>query len=293
MRALLPVAIVAVVLVGLLVFGFRAFKSTLHQLYDDQVPAAPAVPCTITGRVHDGEGNPVPAAQLRFVDTTGTTSTHFVMHPRTKQISADDAGVFSVSLPFTPNRATVSGGHDYRNLDWTDVPSPDAGPMEFVLPKILWANIEAHVTDETGAPLEEVHVGPAQYTTNDAGFVQFELLPEAVPTSFRIRKMGFKPVNLDRSQLGAIVLRDRRTLVSVKLVDASTGAPLKGRQKVTAQLHDELVSFCTTDAATSSCTLDADPGTTDLELLVGKRSVKSVAVGSTTLEVVLNVDVDD
>jgi hypothetical protein len=293
MRALLPVAIVAVMLVGLLVLGYRASSASIHQLYDDQVPAAPAVPCTITGRVHDGEGNPVPAAQLRFVDTTGTTSTHFVMHPRTKQISADDAGVFSVSLPFTPNRATVSGGHDYRQLDWTSVPSPDAGAMEFVLPKIAWAHIEAHVTDEAGVPLEEVHVGPGQDTTNDAGWVRFELLPEDVPTSFRVRKMGFKPVNLERSQLGAIVLRDRRTLVSVKLVDASTGAPLKGRKKVTAQLHDDLVSFCTTDAATSSCTLDADPGTADLELLVGKRAVKSVAVGNTALEVVLNVDLDD
>lgn len=292
MRPLVLVAIIVVVLAGLGVFAVRQTNRMMRELYDEGV-AAPAVPCTVTGRVHDGEGNPVPEARLTFVDTTGTTGTHFLAHPRTVKLSADDAGVFSATLPFTPNRATVTGGHDYRKLDWADVPSPDAGAMEFVLPKILWAAFEAHVTDESGSPLDEVHLEPGHFTTNDAGWVQFEMLPEAVPTSFRVRKMGFKPVDFERSQIGSVVLRERRTLVHVTLVHASTRAPLKGRHKVTAQLNDELVSFCTTEDATSSCTLDADPGTRDLELIVGKRSVTSVAVGSAPLELELELGIED
>jgi hypothetical protein len=237
---------------------------------------SPPVPSVVEGRVVDEDGKGLENVGVHFIDTSrlsGYVDSNGcgTYHPQ-ETIWTGPEGRFREQLKFTP-------------VEWevTDVPQDFEGPREpqlvivgkevlVTLKRIQWIFHEGQVVDEKGAPVPQVRID--QYaSTDDTGHFQLKLHPRSPPEKFRIRKIGFKPIFVSTGELAKVVLRERRTLVTLKLVEVKTKQPMESTYRISAYRGDELLSYCsagdvtlTHEPAVGECTLDVDPGKVELRV---------------------------
>jgi len=239
-------------------------------------PHSPPVPSVVAGRVVDESGKGMENVGLAFTDTTrfsGYVDSNGcgTYHPR-ETVWTGPEGRFRAELPFTPVEVEVA-----------EAPEDFAGPrepqlvilgkeVEVTLKRIHWIFYEGQVLDEQGAPLPQVRIDPYA-RTDDAGRFKLKLHPDSPPEKFRFRKIGFKPILVPAGELAKVVLRERRTMVTVKLLDVKTKQPSGDTYRINAYRGDELLSYCsagdvtlTHEPTAAECTLDADPGKVELRV---------------------------
>jgi hypothetical protein len=255
------------------------------------------VPSVVEGRVVDDSGEGVPNVDLMLTDTAHLSG--YVdpqgcgtYHPQEHVTSGPD-GRFHAQLPFTPTEASVEfTPEDFASRpEW--IPVAPGQEVKVTVRRIHWRTYEGQVVDDQGAPLAQVRIEPGG-STNDTGHFQLKLDPERQPGSFRFRKMGFKPLVLPGEPPERVMLRERRTFVTVKLVDAKTKQPVGGLNRISAYHGEELLSFCTAgdmatthEAAEGQCVLDADPGLVQLRL--EQKPVRTLKVSTAPQEVTIPV----
>lgn len=259
--------------------------------------ATPQVPSVVEGRVVDGSGEGVAQVALTLTDTS-RLSGHVdsagcgTYHPQEDVWTGAD-GRFRAELPFTPNTLAVSQAPEDFDPPSAPLPVTPGQAVTVTLRRIAWIVYEGQVVDAQDAPLAGVDIAPGG-RTGDSGHFQFKLRPEVPRERFRFRKLGFKPVFVPVGEMAKVVLRERRTLVKVKLLDKKTKQPARGLYRVAAYLGGERLSFCsagdvevTHEPAVGECTLDAEPGT--VELRVDGAPVRSLEVAHTPREVTLEL----
>ncbi|WP_257449217.1 carboxypeptidase-like regulatory domain-containing protein [Archangium lipolyticum] len=245
----------------------------------------------------DDSGEGVAHVSLTLTDTT-RLSGHVdkngcgTYHPQESVWTGPD-GRFRAELPFTPNEVSVSQAPDDFDPPRNRLPVMPGEEMTVTLRRIAWLVYEGQVVDAQGVPLAQVRIEPGE-STDDSGHFKFKLRPEVPPEQFRFRKMGFKPVFVPAGETAKVVLRERRTLVKVKLLDEKTKQPAGGLYRVAAYRGGERLSFCTAgdvevthEPAVGECTLDAEPG--PVELRVEGKPVRRLEVAVAPQEVSLEV----
>lgn len=235
-------------------------------------------PTVVTGRVVDDTGAGVPDVMVTLTDTTRLSG--YVdargcatYHPQYDLVT-DAQGRFSATLPFRPNTARVD------NQRWLRFPievAIDASrPITItgaVTPHRTWTG---RVVDEEGKPVAEARVGPpnGSFTRTDAEGRYTLELEDPPPDEFRVRRMGFKPLVIPSKGAATVVLKERRALLTVTVLEASTNQPVSSALvQVAAFIGDERQSFCTAgrpdethEAAAGTCVLDSDAGEVTLRL---------------------------
>jgi hypothetical protein len=260
-------------------------------------PHRPPVPSVVEGRVVDEAGTGIKDVGLWLVDTTRFSG--YVdpngcgtYHPQETVWTGPD-GRFRAELPFTPTEVSVSQAPE--DFEGPSDPQLVISGKEIgvTLKRIHWIFYEGQVVDEQGAPLAQVRIDP-HARTDDAGRFQIKLHPRSPPETFRFRKIGFKPIVVPAGELAKVVLRERRTLVKVKLLDTKTKKPVEELYRISAYRGDELLSYCSAGTVTltheptdGECTLDADPG--KVELRVEGGPIRKIKVTAAPQEVTLEV----
>lgn len=236
------------------------------------------VPTSLTGRVVDETGAGVADVVVTLMDTTRLSGhvdargcgTYYRQH--TAVTDAD--GRFSASLSFRPNRAMV------ESRGWVRFPSDLA--IDVTKPITITGRTTPHrtwdgtVVDAEGKPVAEAHVGPpnGMFTRTDADGRYSLDLEDPAPDEFRIRRIGFKPLLVAPKSGATIVLKERRTLLTVTVLDPATKQPVTSPfVQVTAFLGGERQSFCTAgrpeethEPTMGACVLDSDPGLVTLRI---------------------------
>lgn len=241
----------------------------------------------IEGRVVDDAGVGVEHVTLRLTDTT-RLSGHVdsqgcgTYHPM-ETVYTDANGRFRAELSFTPNIATVE--HAQEDFDWPedDLPVTVGQPLEVKVRRIAWVTHEGQVVDDQEAPVAGVSIETGA-KTDEAGRFKLKLDPERKYEQLRFRKIGFKPVMVPLAKTAWVQLRERRALITVKLVEKGTQQPAVQRlYRVEAYRGTERISYCTAgdvtvthESAAGECTLDADPGR--LELQVDRKVMRKLRV---------------
>ena len=250
-------------------------------------PQRPKPGAVVSGAVYGDHGAPVAGANLWFVDTAhlDTTKRHVggcgTVYPQA-HVFTDAVGRFDAELAFVPTQVSVSGpGDAYDPLEQLDVTG--GVPSRLTLHAIDWQVVDVRATDASGTPLADVRVGYAA-KTDATGTARFKVRRGQLVGEYRIRKIGFEPFMAGPESLGALVLKDRRTLVKVR-VPAATDMRM-----VEAWQSGQKVSFCTAgdplvthEPEAGACTLDAAVGR--LQLRIEGKVVKELDVRETPLEV--------
>ncbi|MFY0567331.1 hypothetical protein ACN28E_26375 [Archangium lansingense] len=251
----------------------------------------------VEGRVVDEAGEGIAQVTLRLTDTTRLSG--YVdsagcgtYHPM-ELVWTEADGRFRAELPFTPNEVEVSQVPEDFYTPTEPLPVTPGQEVVVRLRRIPWLIYEGQVVDEQGAPLVQVDIEPGG-RTDDTGRFKFKLRPEVPHERFRFRKMGFKPLFVPEGETAKVVLRERRALVKVKLLDKKTKQPVGGLYRVAAYLGGERLSFCsagdvevTHEPAVGECTLDVEPGL--VELHVDGKPVSNLKMASAPREVSLEV----
>lgn len=246
------------------------------------------VPTAVTGRVVDEKGVGVADVFVTLTDTTRLSGyvdargcgTYYRQH----DVVTDAEGRFSAALSFRPNRARV------ESQGWVRFP-PDVAidasrPITITgrtTPHRTWAGV---VVDAEGKPVADARVGPpnGMFTRTDADGRYSLDLEDPPPDEFRVRRIGFKPLVVSPAAAAKVVLKERRTLLTVTVLDAATRQPVTTPfVQVTAFLGGERQSFCTAgrpeethEPSVGACVLDTDPGTVTLR--IGAVDVATVRV---------------
>ncbi|HEX8700199.1 MAG TPA: hypothetical protein VF815_15240 [Myxococcaceae bacterium] len=248
---------------------------------------APPVPSVVEGRVVDEAGVGVAGMTLGLMDTT-RLSGHVdsqgcgTYHP-SEVAYTDSNGRFRAELSFTPNVLEVH--HGPEDFDWPrdNLPVTAGQPIEVKVRRIAWVTYEGQVVDEQGAPVAGANIETGA-KTDETGHFKLKLDPEDKYEQLRFRKIGFKPVMVPLAKTAWVQLRERRTLITVKLVDTGTKQPAVQRlYRVEAYRGNERISYCTAgdpklthEPAEGECTLDAEPG--QLELKVDLKVVRKLRI---------------
>jgi hypothetical protein len=273
-----------------LLFTLGGFQRALADDFDDAFGKRgfdPPKPSVIEGRVVDGEGVGVENMELRLMDTTRLSG--YVdsqgcgtYHPM-KTVYSGMNGRFREELPFTPNTVEVDYGPEGFALPQGTLPVTAGQPLEVKVRRIAWVTYEGQVVDDQGTPLAGVSLDLGG-KTDETGHFKLRLDPEEDHEQLRLRKIGFKPVVVPLEETVRVVLRERRALLTVKLVDKGTRQPVVERMyRVEAYQGAERLSYCTAgdmtlthEPAEGECTLDADPG--QIELMIDRKVVHKVKV---------------
>jgi hypothetical protein len=278
----------------LLTLAFSAWSCAREEAPGTPSPPAPSV---VVGRVVDDSGEGVASVQLTLSDTTrftGYVDSHGcgTYHPQGSAETGPD-GRFRVELPFTPNMVSISQApKDFdASSSWLRVTPGEE--VSLTVQRIHWLVYEGQVVDETGAPLAQVHVDQGE-STDAGGHFQLKVRADSAHDQFRFRKMGFKPIFVPEGELAKVTLRERRTLVTVKLLDKTTKEPAGSLFRVSAHRGSERLSFCTAgdmamthEPVGGQCVLDAEPG--QVELRVEDKPVRMIEVTAAPQEVTLEV----
>ncbi len=248
---------------------------------------SPPVPSVVEGRVVDEAGVGVEGMTLGLMDTT-RLSGHVdirgcgTYHPQ-ETVYTDSSGRFRAELSFTPNVVEVE--HGPSDFDWPsgDQPVTAGQPIEVKVRRIAWVTYEGQVVDDQGTPLAGVNIETGA-KTDETGHFKFRLDPEDKYEQLRFRKMGFKPIVVPLAKTAWVQLRERRALITVKLVEKGTQKPAAQRlYSVEAYRGTERLSYCmagdatlTHEPAEGECTLDAEPG--QIELRVERKVVRKLRV---------------
>lgn len=259
-------------------------------------PHRPGVPSVIEGRVVDGAGVGVEHVSLTLMDTT-RLSGHVdsrgcgTYHPM-ETVYSDAQGRFRAELSFTPNIMEVQ--HGPEDFDWPrgELPVTAGRPIEVTVRRIAWVTHEGRVVDDQGTPLAGVNVSSGG-KTDETGHFKLRLDPERAPLELRFRKMGFNPIVVPIAETARVVLRERRTLVTVKLVDKATKQPALARlYRVEVLRGTERISYCTAgdtklthEPAEGECTLDVEPG--DVDLSIDGKVVRTLKITRAPLTLTL------
>lgn len=246
--------------------------------------AGPPVPSTVSGHVVDQNGAPVAGYDLMFSDTHRLTGQVIAgcatFHPQ-QHVTTGADGSFDAGLPFTPNEVFLDDApHGYEPRTPPE-PLDPSKPIELRVYRVPRAIVNGSVVDPQGAPVAGASLGGnyGSALSDDAGHFTLETRTDK-PASVRIRKMGFKPLDVPPDALEHVVLKVRRTLLTVKVLDPKTKQPVHGL-RVSAFAGDDLVSYCTAGDVDFShepnpgeCTLDADPGSIELRAGATRRKLK-------------------
>jgi hypothetical protein len=276
-----------------LLFTLGGFQ---HALAADH--RSPPVPSVVEGRVVDQAGVGVEGMTLGLMDTT-RLSGHVdsqgcgTYHP-SEVVYTDSNGRFRAELSFTPNVVEVE--HGPEDFDWPrgDLPVTAGQPIEVKVRRIAWVTYEGQVVDAQGAPVAGVNIETGA-RTDETGHFKLKLDPERKYEQLRFRKIGFKPVMVPLEKTAWVQLRERRALITVKLVEKGTQQPAVQRlYRVEAYRGTERLSYCTAgeaklthEPAEGECTLDAEPG--EIELKIDLKVVRKLKVKDAPLTLTFEV----
>lgn len=256
---------------------------------DASTDAASASPgsAVVEGRVEDDQGQGVEGVALWFVDTTRVRPVPFdtkcgTYHPQETLFSGAD-GRFSATLDFQPNRVSVeSTGPWLKRLSYEPQPVTPGAPVVVRLQRISHRTVIGDVVDVAGAPVSGARVSPLSGSGSDASTGddgRFEIEAEEPTPNFRVRRMGFRPVVLEASQLSRVTL-EPRPVVTVTVLEPASGKPVTRLVRVSLHQGGALVSYCTAgwadqthEPTDGACSLDAELGVVELR-------VEGEAVGS-------------
>lgn len=232
----------------------------------------------VTGRVVDDTGAGVPDVMVTLTDTTRLSG--FVdargcatYHPQYDLVT-DAEGRFSATLPFRPSTARVDSQRWLRfPIEVAIDPSRPITITGRVTPHHTWTG---RVVDADGKPVPEARVGPANgsSTRTDADGRYTLELDDPPPDELRVRRMGFKPLVVPSKAAATVVLKERRALLTVTVLEPATKQPVSSALvQVAAFIGDERQSFCTAgrpdethEAAAGTCVLDSDAGEVTLRI---------------------------
>lgn len=261
---------------------------------------APAVTVTVEGRVEDDQGRGLPDVWVRLFDTT-RLSGHVdnrgcgTYHPQASLHTGPD-GRFSGALPFQPNEASVSGNGQWLEFPHEALPVTPGASLVVKVRAIPHTTRSGEVVDADGRPVSKARITPqsgAYYgvVTGEDGRFQLEVA-EPPPDSYRVRRMGFRPLLVTADALQHVVLRQRRPIAKVTVLEPSTHEPVTRLVKVAFWQAGERLSFCTAgspgetgEPETGVCWLDAEPGLVEVRL--DGTTVKQVTVGGADLSLAL------
>lgn len=233
------------------------------------------VPTKVTGRVVDETGAGVADLTVTLTDTTQLSGYVDAMgcatyHPQFDTVTNAE-GRFSATPPFRPNHVRVESRGWLRFPPEFEVdPSRPITITATTIPHHTWAG---RVVDAEGKPVADVRVGPnnGRLTRTDADGRWVLELKDPAPDEFRIRRIGFKPLVVSSSSAETVVLKERRALLTITVLDPTKQPVTSPSVQVTALLGNERQSFCTAGApdethesAPGQCVLDSDPGVATL-----------------------------
>ncbi|MBM4781332.1 MAG: hypothetical protein GQE15_26910 [Archangiaceae bacterium] len=236
------------------------------------------VPTSVTGRVVDETGAGVANVVVTLTDTTRLSGyvdalgcgTYYRQHDAV----TDADGRFSAALSFRPNRAVV------EKRGWLRFPSEIA--IDARRPILITASVTPHrtwtgtVVDAEGKPVAQARVGPlnGSFTRTDAEGRYTLEIEDPQPAEFRVRRIGFKPLMVPTKEADTVVLKERRALLTVTVLDPATKQPVSSPfVQVAAFIGAERQGFCTagrpeetSEPTMGTCVLDADPGLVTLRI---------------------------
>lgn len=246
--------------------------------------AGPPVPSTVSGHVVDQNGAPVAGYELTFSDTRRFTGQVIAgcgtYHPQ-EHVTTNADGSFDAGLRFTPNSVSLNEAPDGYEPRTRPEPLDPSKPIELRVYKVPFVTVNGTVVDAQGAPVAGASLGGnyGEVVSDDAGRFKLETRTDK-PAPVRVRKMGFKPLDVPPASLEHVVLKIRRTLLTVKVLDPKTKQPVHGL-RVSAFAGNDLVSYCTAgdvdfthEPNAGECTLDADPGSIELRAGATRRKLK-------------------
>lgn len=256
-------------------------------------PATPsgkaATDVFVEGRVVDDHGVGVANVSVRLVDTTRLSGhvdkrgcgTH---HPQTT-LMTDEAGRFSGTIAFQPTTAQVDDRVEWLELPRVPQRVVPGAPIVLMGRSIPHRYVEGVVVDPEGQPVKDARIQPGGgmwIRTGADGSFTLELAVEHGPSTVRVRRMGFRPVEVPVDELARVVLA-RRPMITVTVLDPATNEPTAIDSVVSLWQRGERLSFCTAglpevthEPTRGTCALDAEPGT--VELRVDDKALSMIQV---------------
>lgn len=253
----------------------------------------------VEGRVEDENGRGVPGVFLNLYDTS-RLSGHVDRRGcgTYPQVSAqtDATGRFSVTATFHPNGVQVSSNQPWLELPRGMVDVTPGAPIVVRVHTVPHVTLRGLVVDGEGAPVKGATVQPMQpgmgARTDEAGRFELEVA-EPPPETFRVRRMGYRPVVVGTVGLDRVVLASRRQMLTVTVLEPGSRAPVSRLVRVEAWQGGERLSFCTAGDTTytgeptvGACSLDAEPGAVDVRVEGGAVAQVTVGEGPLALSVV-------